>query len=88
MAMENQITSEECEIIRHALGLNYKRRPYRNHYCDAADAPELAALVAKGLMKAGRIINNGDDRYYHVTSAGAAMVGSKLPANQRKDSQS
>lgn len=67
-----ELASDEKEIIRHSLGLNYKRAPYRNHYCTAKGDPLLEAMVSRGLMTAGAIINEATDQFYHVTEAGAA----------------
>lgn len=76
------MTDEQTEIIRHSLGLTNPRakgKPYRNHYCADAEDQRLEPLVEAGLMRRGGIINEGRNRYYHVTAAGAAAVGSELP---------
>lgn len=77
-------TREQREILRHALGLDPSGKdprqgqrkaplePYRNHYCTHDGDPKLEALVTLGLMERGRRLNDGRDRYYHVTEAGKA----------------
>lgn len=72
-------TKAQREIIEHSLGLNWKKEPYRNHYCTADGDPRLEALVTLGLMKHGCTLNDGRDRYYHVTAEGAAHIGKELP---------
>ena len=43
------------------------------------DDERFPLLVKRGLMKTGHAINDGTMRYYYVTEAGAAAVGSTLP---------
>lgn len=77
------LTEEQREILLHTLGVDRPNRaPWRNYYCDRVDSPELEALVTLGAMQRGVTLNEGRDRYYHVTPDGAAAVGVTLP--QRK----
>ena len=73
------MTEEQRDIIRHSLGLGMSSKPYRNRYCIRDGEPRLEALVSAGWMERGDTLNSGRDRYYHVTEAGAAAVGAKLP---------
>ena len=69
------------DSMRHALGLNRQSKPYRNYFCDrVSPRKEIKAAVSKGLMRAGHKINDGRDRYYFVTDAGAAVLGVRLPS--------
>lgn len=46
-------TKRQRDILRHALGLDRERKPYRNHFCTgegSMDYPECRALEAMGLM--------------------------------------
>jgi hypothetical protein len=75
------LTEEQDHIIRHSLGLNYKRRPYRNHFCTnegTTDWPHCMALVESGHMtrRAGNPLSGGDDVFI-VTRIGKAAVGVK-----------
>lgn len=83
------ITKRQTEILSHSLGLNYSAKPTRNSFCaylDAgtptSDAAECRRLVDLGLMRAGKIINQGKDQYFHVTDFGASHVGASLKALQ------
>lgn len=81
---EITLTDDERSILLHSLGVEYPRgkrkpKPYRNYYCAEIHDARLPALVQKGLMQAGRVINDGRDQYFHVTEAGAAAVGHQLP---------
>lgn len=75
------LEQEEAEILRHALGLSsirWERPKDRNRYCVevGGEAEKLCqALVAKGLMRAGLAINDGQGRYYGATPEGRAAVG-------------
>lgn len=66
---------EQREILRHALGLNRGDavEPTRNYYADEPDAKECNALVDKGAMKKGRIIEGGL-QLYHVTNFGKELA--------------
>lgn len=71
--------AELLDDIKHALGINGGRKtPYRNHYAAEPEDANMLKLVAAGLMRRGRAIPGGLT-YFHVTEAGAAAVGSKLP---------
>jgi len=48
-----KLTKEEKEVLMHTLGLNYKDKSFRNHFCASkghSDYPILIALVEKGYM--------------------------------------
>jgi len=76
---EPKPTEKQLEIIRHALGLNYKEKPFRNHYCTTDKDPELEEMVTAGWFKRGILINEKRDRYYHVTAAGRGFAGVPTP---------
>ena len=76
------MTDEQRDIIQHSLGLSHpkaKGKAYRNRYCTVDGDARLEAMVTAGWMEHGAKLNSNRDRYYHVTEAGAAAVGSKLP---------
>ncbi len=65
-------------LLRSALGLNYKADPYRNHYTanpESEIVKDLEALVVAGLMKRGKM---SDEVVYHATPAGIATVWGRL----------
>ncbi len=69
------MTSEQREILRHALGLNRGDavEPYRNYYADEPNAKTCNELVEKGAMIKGREIEGGLI-YYHVTNFGKELA--------------
>jgi hypothetical protein len=78
------MTPAQRDLILHTLGLPDRwngKRPrwsHRNNYCTCiGDSTEvvLIGMVERGLMVAGRTINDGEARYYHVTRAGAEAAG-------------
>jgi len=81
------INKRQTEILSHSLGLNYSNTPTRNYFCAGinpanADTSEVQRLVDLGLMRAGKVINDGQDQYFHVTDFGASHVGASLKALQ------
>ena len=75
------LSPEHLHILRHSLGLDDAGHgtEYRNYYCAAVENDPCAALVLLGLMSAGRTINGGTCRYYHVTDKGKAVVAEHKP---------
>lgn len=43
-----QISGKQVEEMKHALGLNYKKRPYRNYFYCSVDDKDWNDLVEKG----------------------------------------
>ena len=77
------LTKNQIHILSHSLGLNYNNHPTRNSFCAGvdpgnADTADCRRLVDLGLMRAGKVINDGRDQYFHVTDFGASHVGAKL----------
>lgn len=89
---EQAPTTEQREIMRHALGLNRGGRDYRNHFVTGPgnpDYPRCEALVAAGLMQRrdGNPLSGGNP-IYSVTEAGRAALktpnaGDNQPASSR-----
>ncbi|NBT57327.1 hypothetical protein EBT16_00935 [bacterium] len=71
------MTETQKEIMLHTLGASRKgaKLGYRNYYCAAIDDPNCNALLAAGLMRAGRLLNDGQDQYFIVTEAGMIALG-------------
>ena len=74
------LSRDEQRVILHSLGMGthirQDRHGYRNGYCAGAiKEPLLETMVEKGLMVRGMAINDGENRYYHVSKAGGAAVG-------------
>ncbi len=70
------ITPAQMEEMRHCLGLNYKKKPFRNYfYCSAVDA-NWNYLVDKGLAIKGGGWNT-ESAYYRLTFEAAKMVYGK-----------
>jgi len=71
------ITEAHLDILRHATGLDRSKEAYRNYFCadeHHSDMPLINDLVAAGLMRAARKINDGRDTIYIVTQAGASKI--------------
>lgn len=82
------LTQNELDILRHALGLNYQAKPFRNHFCTgpgSADHPTYMALVDKGLMvrRPPSLLTGGDDLFV-VTVRGRAVVMDAPPVRKTR----
>lgn len=77
------LTARQRDILGHALGMNYRPRVDRNFYCaslrDGAPPSEIADLVSRELLSPGRVINDGQDRYFYVTDVGTEVAKLAFP---------
>lgn len=78
------ITSEQRDILRHALGYGRRTAPgWRNYFVTGpgtTDHPHCEALVAAGLMtKREGLALSGRDAVYAVTAEGKAVARNKTP---------
>jgi hypothetical protein len=67
----------KLSILLHTLGLDARHTtPWRNHYVTGAEDPEVAALVAAGLMEPARRPGflADDDRVFRVTTEGESVA--------------
>lgn len=79
------LSKEQIGILHHSIGMvqkNHRRslkwwlsdEMPRNRFCvpvgNIEDTIIMRTLVGLGLAKEGMFINQGQDRYYHVTEAG------------------
>jgi hypothetical protein len=76
------MTAADERVIRHALGLDNASEPYRKHYVAAAGGPdrlECERLARAGLLRPFGEPDRSGTQTFHVTEAGAALIGVKLP---------
>lgn len=78
------------EILRHMLGagphIAKSKHGYRNYYCASIgddDHKNLLEMAQSGLVKPGRIINNGSDQYFYATVSGCEEIGLRKAAINR-----
>ena len=67
------MTGQKRDILRHALGLDYKDKPWRNFFATAPDCDcwaDIVELEKEGLMVRGHVEALGGLVYFHVTEAG------------------
>lgn len=77
-----KITKLQKENMEHALGLDYKKKPFRNYYCEYSPNKSWDELVDKGLATVRVIYDEHNYRhyyYYHVSEKGAKFLGVELP---------
>ena len=72
----SEITIDELEIIKHSLGLNYKKEPFRNYFSTnekGKDFDTCESLVSKGLM-IKRVDPFGNGFVYQISELGKKEV--------------
>lgn len=81
-----QITDEERDFIRHALGLTYKKIGYRNFYRAGGDDVEIGrALVRKGMAVELPVTEGYSEPCFLISTAGfraAAKRGEKMDGEE------
>lgn len=78
-------------LLLHALGLDARHAtPWRNHYVTSAEDPEVAALVAAGLMEPARAPGflAPEDRVFRVTTEGESFARAERARLYPKPSRS
>jgi hypothetical protein len=74
--MIETLTADQISAMRHALGLNYKKKPSRNYYYTSRKNPVWCDLESKGLA----ITSAGweaDRAYFFLTFEGAKTIFTK-----------
>lgn len=72
----DQVTSKQIGMMQNALGLRYKKKPYRNYFYCSTDNDEWNDLVSKGFATKWRGWSEGKS-YFHLTYEGAQLVYGK-----------
>jgi len=71
--MFEKITEEQHKLLRHSLGLDRRKEPYRNYYAAPKDSDKCAELVEIGLMWKS-VTREGPYIYFHVTKLGMEIA--------------
>lgn len=54
------VTEYQLKLMKHCIGLDYKKKPYRNYFCTCPEDKDWNELVGKGLaIKSSKETNNG-----------------------------
>lgn len=78
--LENKgvVTQKQLRIMKHMLGLDYKKKPYRNYYYVYAVEQELEELIKIGFAESRDASNNGAV-IYHLTKKGVEfLIGKEI----------
>lgn len=72
------LTGSQIHILKHALGLNRRQTPYRNHFVASeghTDMPDIKILVGLGLMtEATTDFLDFSSQCFHVTDEGKRVA--------------
>ena len=72
-----ELSVREIEVLKHALGLNYRKSTDRNFYCTEVDNLKCVSLVKKGMMIGPRHVGKmipADMGYFYVTDLGVETI--------------
>lgn len=68
------VSERQLKEMKHCIGLDYKKRPYRNYFCTEEDDKYWNELVSKGLAIKGKRIVNANCVYFFLTKQGVEYV--------------
>lgn len=70
-----EVTDEQMGLMQHAIGLNYKKKPYRNRFFTHENDKDWNEFVEKGLAVKGTNSPNNDGHvYFWLTKQGVEFV--------------
>lgn len=86
--MTEKQTKEALELMRHALGLNYRPISSRNYFVTSKQSTDyeiIELLLETGYMTEGRKLGflPESDSYYYVTEAGKQFVDAHTPLPEK-----
>lgn len=82
------LTEEKSHIMRHALGLERRSIPYRNHYSVhnlSATHQIILEMVQEGYMRETQ--RTGEYVYYEVTGKGKEYIGARSDLDEYTDAE-
>jgi hypothetical protein len=80
-----QVSADQLEEMRHTLGLNYEKKPFRNRFYTEADDSNWNDLVSKGLARKLKGWEE-DMAYFKLTMEGIKIAyGKDVTMEQYKD---
>lgn len=80
----DQVTKEQRAEMQHALGLNYKKRPYRNRFYCSANNTTWNDLVEKGFAIKGKGWDE-ESAYYYLTFEAVKLIYGKRISKKAYD---
>lgn len=72
-----KITDEQLKEMRHSLGLNYKKKPYRNRFFTHCDDEKWNDLVSKKLACKSKRVEEDGNCYFWLTKFGVEYTYGK-----------
>lgn len=69
-----EVTPYQLELMKHCIGLNYKKRPYRNYFCTSPNDKDWNELVDKGLAIKSNEKPNNECIYFWLSRQGVEYV--------------
>lgn len=81
----DDISPDQLNKMRHALGLNRKKKPYRNYFNTSANDPYWCDLVEKGFATKGGAWTS-DTANFYVTFDAVKLIYNKPISKKYYDS--
>lgn len=80
-----EVSEEQLDEMKHTLGLNYSKKPYRNYFNTYKDDKNWNDLVNKGLAAKGKEVDylTKDSIYFWLTKEGVEFVLGKSISNKK-----
>jgi hypothetical protein len=80
-----EVSEEQLDDMKHTLGLNYNKKPYRNYFNTYKDDKNWNDLVNKGLATKGKEVEylTKDSIYFWLTKEGVEFVLGKSISNKK-----
>lgn len=73
-----EVTENQKDIMKHCIGLNYKKKPYRNYFFTSYKNEEWNDLVTKGLaIKSTKEPDRYDCVYFWLSKQGVEFILNK-----------
>lgn len=74
----SDVSEPQLKKMKHALGMNYKSKPYRNYYNCSADNKDWNDLVQKGYAIKGRAWTEDTANFYLTYEAVKLVYGKPI----------
>lgn len=69
-----EVSPYQTDLMKHCIGLDYKKKPYRNYFCTSPEDKDWTELVSKGLAAKSNKEPNNSCIYFWLSRQGVEYV--------------